>query len=237
MSSADPLLRAFDNFEDMIRALADLAAMRLEDGIAARGRASLVASGGTTPGPLYDALSQRALPWDKVAVTLSDERWVPPDDPRSNEKLLRDRLLRGKAATAHLVPLKTASATPDDGAAASDAAIAAMPRPFDLTLLGMGDDGHTASLFPHAPGLDAALDVTAPALVRAVHAPDVPPVGERMTLTLRALLESRLIVVLVRGPEKRAAYEKARAGTDVHAAPVRAILNQRTAPVQVFWSP
>jgi 6-phosphogluconolactonase len=234
---ADPLLRIFDGAEDMTRVLADLVVARLEAGIGARGHASLVASGGTTPGPLYDALSKRSLPWDKIAVTLSDERWVPPDDARSNEKLLRDRLLRADAEAARLVPLKTDDATPDEGAPAADAAIAALPRPFDLTLLGMGDDGHTASLFPGNAGLDAALDRDALALVRPVHAPGIAPVGERVTLTLRALLDSRLIVVLIRGAEKMAAYRNARAGTDPQTAPIRAILHQRMAPVQVFWSP
>jgi 6-phosphogluconolactonase len=230
-------LRMFDSFDEMTRDLAHRVAAGLEAGIAARGRASLVASGGTTPGPLYDLLSSHDLAWNDVLVTLSDERWVPSGDDRSNEKLLRDRLLRAKAAAARFVPLKTPDATPDAGAPRADAAVAAMPRPFDVTLLGMGDDGHTASLFPGNPGLDDALDCDAPALVRPVHAPGIAPVGERITLSLRALLDSRLIVVLIRGEAKLAAYRTALAGSDVHAAPIRAILDQRSAPVEVWWAP
>jgi 6-phosphogluconolactonase len=106
-----------------------------------------------------------------------------------------------------------------------------------VVVLGMGDDGHTASLFPHAAGLATALDITKTNLVRAVHAENAPTTGARMSLTLRAILDSQLIVLLIRGEAKRDAYRKAAAGADVLAAPVRAVLNQTRAPVRVYWSP
>ena len=135
------------------------------------------------------------------------------------------------------MPLKTADASPDAAEASVNAAIAAMPRPFDVVVLGMGDDGHTASLFPHAAGLASALDVIEPDLVRAVHAENAPATGARMSLTLRAILDSELIALLIRGDAKRNAYRKAAAGTDVLEAPVRAVLNQTQTPVKVFWAP
>jgi 6-phosphogluconolactonase len=237
MTASNGILRCFPNPDEMVGALADEIVSRLRAAVSARGSASLVVSGGSTPGALFDSLSARRAPWERVWITLSDERWIAPDQDGSNEKLVRTRLLTGMAAPAGLVPLKTADASPEAAEARVDAAVAAMPRPFDIVLLGMGDDGHTASLFPHATGLEAALDTARPELVRAIHASDAAATGERMSLTLRALLGSRLIVLLIRGEAKLTAYRKASTGTDVLEAPVRAVLHQTRTPVQVFWSP
>jgi 6-phosphogluconolactonase len=230
-------LREFPDAKEMIASLADKIIARLETGVVERGAASMAVSGGTTPGALFDALSESDAPWDRVWITLSDERWIAPDQDGSNEHLARMRLLRGKAAAAHFVGLKTDDATPDAGAAKANAAIAAFPRPFDVMLLGMGDDGHTASLYPHAPELKAALDTRAPALVHAVHAQNAAATGDRMTLTLRAILDSRWIAVLIKGEEKKLTYRAAEAGNNIADMPVRAILGQRDIPVDVFWAP
>lgn len=237
MTVADDVFHAFPNSADMIRALAGEIVSRLTDGVSARGAASLVVSGGTTPGDLFDSLSTQSVPWDKVWITLSDERWVAPDRDESNERLVRTRLLKGAAAAAKLVPLKTTDASPDAAKAKVDTAISAMPRPFDVVLLGMGDDGHTASLFPRAAGLGTALDATRPDLVQAVHAEHASATSDRISLTLRAILDSKLVVLLVRGDAKRDAYRKAAAGTDALEAPVRAVLHQSQTPVRVYWSP
>ena len=210
----------------------------LGEAVRARGAASLVASGGTTPGPLYDLLSDMAAPWRRVSVTLADERWVAPDDPMSNERLIRGRLLRDLGAAARFTPLKTDDATPEEAEITVGAALAALPRPFDVMLLGLGENGHTASLFPHGQGLEAALDVSDPALARAVHpAPPDDPIPPRMSMTLRALLDSRRIVLLFTGAAKWAAYQGALGPGDVADAPVRAVLRQSEVPVQVWWAP
>lgn len=221
----------------MVAALAAEIVARMNAGVDANGVASLIVSGGTTPGVLFDRLSQQAAPWDKTWITLSDERWIVPTHVGSNEHLVRTRLLRGKAANAHFVPLKTDDARPEAGEHKADAAIRAMHKPFDVTLLGMGDDGHTASLYPGAPELAAALDVAAPALVHAVHAQKAAATDDRMTLTLRALLDSKWLAVLIRGDAKLKTYEAALGDDDPCAMPVRAILNQSRVPVSVFWSP
>jgi len=233
----DSILHSFPNADDMVRALSDEIVSRVTGSVSSRGVASLAVSGGTTPGVLFDALSVRNAPWEKVSVTLSDERWIAPDQDGSNEKLVRTRLLRNAASDAKLVPLKTPDTSPAAAEAKVDASIAAMPRPFDVVLLGMGDDGHTASLYPHSVGLDAALDLTRPNLVQAIHADSAAATGERMTFTLRAILGSKLIVILIRGDEKLATYRKAATGTDIHEMPVRAVLNQTGTPVLVYWSP
>lgn len=220
----------------LARTLAAEIAQRLSDGVAARGAAGFVAAGGSTPGPVYDELSQTAAPWGRVAVTPSDERWVSPDDPASNERLLRRRLLRNLAAAARLTPLKTPAPMAAEAVADVDEALRALPRPFDVMLLGMGADGHVASLFPHAPELAVALDDEAP-LVCAVRSEDAAGAAERLSLTRRALLDSRAIIVLFEGPEKLAVYRRALEGEDIEAMPIRMVLQQRRVPVQVWWAP
>jgi 6-phosphogluconolactonase len=230
-------LRSFDDSDALDAAVAELIAERLAEGVERRGEASLVCSGGTTPGRLYDILSGRDLPWAKVDVTGSDERWLDPSDPASLDHLLHARLLKGRAAPAHFTPLKTADPRPEDGEAEVSARLAALPRPFDVVLLGMGADGHTASLFPRAPGLAEALDVSDPALARAVTPEHAAGSTQRMSLTLRALLDSRLIVLMFRGRDKLAVFDAAREATDPLAVPVSAVLRQEAVPVLAYWAP
>jgi 6-phosphogluconolactonase len=232
-----PAFREFANAGAMFETLAETIAASLSATVARAGKASLVVSGGTTPGDLFDILARRSAPWDRVEITMSDERWVEPTSQRSNEHLVRTRLLVANAASAQLVPLKTKAAHAREAEKQVHDAVTAMPRPFDVMLLGMGTDGHTASLIPGSEGLAWALDVSDPSYVRAVNPPKVSEMGERMTLTLRAILDSRRIVVLIKGDAKRAAYKDALAGNDVLAAPVRAVLQQSAVPVEVFWSP
>ncbi|MEY4255360.1 MAG: 6-phosphogluconolactonase [Pseudomonadota bacterium] len=204
-------------------------------GIAARGTASLALSGGTTPVLIYQALSHLDLPWSQVQLTLTDERWVPTDDPASNEAMVRRTLLRGPAAAARFTGLKCATATPQEAEVQIDAALRTLTQPFDLVILGMGDDAHTASLFPGAAGLPAAMDLDSPQKARAVR-----PVGDgpdRLSLTLPALLQSRHILLLLKGPTKWAVYQEARRAGSALEAPVRAILHQDQVPVTVFWGP
>jgi len=198
------------------------------------GRASLVVSGGSTPIPLFRNLSALDLPWEKVAIVPADERWVPADHEDSNENMIRRVLLRGNAARAAFVALKTAHESPEAAAADRSAAVAKLPRPFSVVILGMGNDGHTASLFPDTEALQAALADDAPlcAAVRPKHAPH-----PRISLTLPALLDSRRIILHLKGEDKHRTYRKALEPGAVEAMPVRAILRQRKVPVEVFWSP
>lgn len=236
VDAAEPLFCGFRNAADIYRVLAGEIAEHLTQAALRDGRASVVVAGGTTPGDLYDNLKTRDVPWKDVTITLSDERWIDPGSERSNENLARRRLLTGGASAAVLVPFKTVHAHAHEAEAAVHDAVAAMKRPFDVVVLGMGVDGHTASLIPGAEGLQRALDRGDPALVRAVNPPDLTAMGERMTLTLRGILDARWIVLLIRGEAKLAAYKRALAGRDVMAAPVRAVLHQGDVPVSVFWA-
>lgn len=204
-------------------------------GVAARGTASLALSGGTTPVGLYEALSHLDLPWSQVQLTLTDERWVPVDDPASNEAMVRRTLLRGPAATARFTGLKCNTESPEDAEVLIDRALRTLAQPFDLVLLGMGDDAHTASLFPGGVGLEAAMDMTGPLKARAVHPAMEGPA--RLSLSLPALLQSRQMILLLKGASKWAVYQDALNDGPVLEAPVRGILHQNQVPVAVYWAP
>lgn len=231
------LLSRFPDAAAQVAALTDIVARRLEIALAERDQVGMVCSGGTTPAPLYDALSRRPLDWSRVQVTGSDERWLPPSDPDSIDHLLHAHLIRNRAAGARFVPLKTDDDAPEDAEAEVDARVRAMPRPFAVTLLGMGPDGHTASLYPTAPELKSALNLDDPALVRAVRPVEAVGSSLRMSLTLRALMETDLIVVFFRGEEKLKVYEAALVTTDPNLLPISAVLRQTATPVRAVWAP
>lgn len=230
------VFRAFQDFVKLSRTLADEIADALAKGVAGTGGTSLAVPGGTTPGAFFDVLCLHAAPWARVTVTLTDERWVDTQSDRSNEHLVRARLLTGAAAGAKFVGLKTAQVTAREAEGEVHARVAAIAKPFDVVIVGMGDDGHTASWIPGSQGLAAALDANDPALARAIVPPLSTGLGERITLTRRALLNSKWIVILIRSEEKRRVYDVARAGSDISAMPVRSILFQDKVPVSVFWS-
>jgi 6-phosphogluconolactonase len=235
MENSDPHERRFPNTAALFDTLARDIAGALQDGLAAGRGASLVVPGGRTPTPLFERLAKAELDWDDVWITLGDERWVDGSDAASNEQLVRQHLLKGTAAAAQFIGLKNSAASAQGGAHASWSAVAELPRPFDFMLLGMGDDGHTASLFPGSPGLGHALDLSQPPGCVAMIA-SAPP-RERLSFNLRALLDSRRIAVLITGKEKWATYERARAKGPVADMPVRALLQQQNVPVAVYWAP
>lgn len=226
--------RVFDDAGSAARALAEVAAADLAAAIEAGRSASLVVSGGRSPVPFFEALAARPLPWGAVSITLADERWVDPTSADSNEALVRAHLLRGPAAAARWVALKGPEATARDGLEAALGRVRALSRPFDVTVLGMGEDGHVASLFPGAAGLERALDPDAAPLLTAIDPPSAP--HPRISLTLSALLASRRIVVLIAGDSKRAVIERAATGADPHALPIAAVLAQTRVRVDVVWS-
>lgn len=215
------------------RALAAAVADALRSGLARRGCASLAVSGGRSPIPFLDALSAQTLDWSRVTVTLVDERWVAVDSADSNEALVRRHLLRGHAAVAHFVPLKTPAVSPEAGVAAALALRPALPLPFDAVVLGMGEDGHIASLFPRAAGLAEALDMSGDAELACIHPPLAP--HARLTLTLAGLLDTRRLFVQAGGAKKRAALERAAAQGDPLRLPVAAVLQQRKVVPELFF--
>lgn len=215
--------------------LAEQIRVDLHEAIAARGSASLVVSGGRTPLRLFERLRAQVLQWPQIWITLADERWVDVSSEASNEQLVRKHLLLEQAANAHFVGLKNPADTPAAGAEWATRALSRIPQPYDVVVLGMGDDGHTASLFPGSLALARALDPAAAPGCLAIHALTAP--HARMTLNLAALLASRRIVLHFEGEAKWRVYQRARASGSMVELPVRAILQQKEVPVDVFWCP
>ena len=195
--------------------------------LATHAHASLAVPGGSTPGPVFDVLSAADLDWSRVHVILTDERWVPEDHERSNTRLVRERLLTGRAAAATLVPMRTEDARPEDAAEALSRGLDG-ELPLSILLTGMGDDMHTASLFPDSEELEAALDRSAPA-VMAVRPPAQEP---RVTLTARVLAGALTKHVAIAGAAKREAFDRAR-DLPPEKAPIAAVWEGAT----VHWAP
>jgi 6-phosphogluconolactonase len=216
-------------------ALAASLAADLERAIALRGQVSLVVSGGSSARALLPKLAKAAIPWRLVFATLADERWVACDDLDSNERQVRETLRVGAASELRWVGLKSAALEPEEAERAGELRLQQAPRPFDTVVLGMGEDGHVASLFPGAPGLDEALALSNPRACQALRPPAAP--HARMTLTPSALLDSRHRVLLIAGPEKWRTYERARSPGPIAELPVRGILHQDRVPVDVVWAP
>lgn len=214
--------------EMMMIEIANKLASQLSSAIRSNDEALFVVPGGRTPGPIFDTLSGVDLHWDQVKVMLSDERWVPAKSERSNTRLLRERLLVGKAAAATYLPLYAESDTPEK--VIDDLATAIEPHlPISVLLLGMGDDMHTASLFPGADRLEDALAGNAPILM-PMRAPNAPE--PRVTLTARVLIDAMQTHIVITGQDKLDALKQAQEIGDPMKAPVCAVLGDAT----VHWA-
>lgn len=220
-------LETYPDRDMMMMQLANRLAGDLKNCLLQHPWASFSVPGGTTPGPIFDALSAAALDWERVHIFLNDERWVPETSDRSNTKLLRERLLTDRAAVAKLIPLRADTETPEEG----------IPQlleqlekelPISVLLLGMGADMHTASIFPGADRLEEALAPNAPLLV-PMRAPGAPE--PRVTLPAHVLAGAMTTHVVITGQEKREALERAQS-LQPGEAPIAAVLKNAT----VHWA-
>ncbi len=224
--------RDFADDEDLAPAFAEWTADKLRAAIAERGAATLVVSGGKTPARYFEALSGMPLDWTRVAITLADERRVANDSPRSNARLVREALLRNHAVVASFTPLADARLSESQELVAASARVANLPLPADLVVLGMGDNGHTASWFPGAPGLAEAMDPGARLLVVPIEAPDAPE--PRLTLTGRVILRARAIALLIEGQDKLNTLAEAFEDGPAEAMPIRAVLRGASDRLTIF---
>lgn len=219
--------------ETLAGTLAGLVAARLRSAVSARGEALIAVSGGSTPKLFFEKLSQEEPGWEHVTICLVDERFVPPEDERSNHRLVATHLLKNKAGRARFVPLYQNVADVDAAAALAAGRIDALPRPFDVVVLGMGNDGHTASFFPDGNHLAAAID---PAAIRSVVSMQAPDAAEaRLTLTLPHIVSAGLLLLHIEGAEKRDTLGRARRCGKAEDMPIRAVLDQ-AGPLDVYWA-
>jgi 6-phosphogluconolactonase len=219
----------FGSRGELARALAGQVADVLGQAVSRRGAGFVAVSGGTTPAAFFAELAGRPLDWERIVVTLVDERLVPPDSSRANQLLVRERLLVGPAARARFVPLFEGGST-EGAAARAEIALRDLPWPLDAAILGMGVDGHTASFFPDAENLEALLDPRGAKIVLPVKAAGAAE--QRLTLTLPALAKAGLLALHIEGEEKAAVLERVLLGGET--LPVGAVFDQAT--VKVFWA-
>lgn len=196
---------------------------------------SLALAGGNTPAPLYRWLSTQAINWGHCKITLTDERWLNPDQPDSNELLIRENLLINQAQYAYFCPLKNSAKTAREGQQECETNLSINMPALDIVLLGMGEDGHFASIFPRQDDFAALTNPQNNALCRALQPPHAP--HERMTLTLAYLLSAKRIFILFKGAKKIRLYEQAKQAIHhVEEFPLRILLSQTNVPVDVYWS-
>lgn len=225
----------FETGDDLAEALAGRVAGALATAVERDGSASLAVSGGSTPRAFFLALSRQAIAWNKVTVTLVDERFVPSSHERSNHRLVATLLLQNEAAFAEFVPLFAGGVGAPEAARQAAETIAAIKQPFDVVILGMGTDGHTASWFPESDQLDAATD---PAMRETVLAIDAPGAGEtRLTLTLPVIAKAGLCILHIEGDGKKDVLDRALQPGPVSALPIRAALRKSGNPLQIYWAP
>jgi len=223
--------------EAMAKMLASHISDLLSAAIQDHGSASLAVSGGSTPKALYEQLSLSPLDWSKVTIVLVDERWVEPKEPGSNESFIDQTLMQNAAAKARFIGLKTNGETPQDGLEEAKTRLSGLSLPFDVVILGMGPDGHTASWFPHAHGLDNALDGTG--LLSAIEAKQSDVTGphtHRITLSRKAIMDARAMVLMISGSEKRQVWDTACQAGDRSDMPVRALLHDDKLAIETHWA-
>ena len=203
--------------------------------IAASGRGVLMVSGGSTPVPMFEALSVCELAWHKVIVGLVDERWVAPEHPDSNEGLVRRHLLKRRAGAAGLVPMKTSDGDPWQAVPDRDAAYAPHCDALSMAVLGMGADGHTASWFPGDPDLARVAGAQDISCVAGVNAPSAT-IPQRLTLTGSAVFKARQAILLAFGEDKRHVLQAA-VTADPLTYPVRYAMDGLGDRLSIYWAP
>ena len=221
----------------LAKQLADELAKKMDEVITTQGQVTIAVSGGSTPVGFFQQLSSRPLDWSKVSITLVDERWVSVEDVASNARLVRDQLLQNQAKQARFLPLNNDAPNPVDGFAHCENSLHRFMEHLDFAVLGMGNDGHTASWFADSSALPKCLDQNNPNWCCPVT--DAPGGLARITLTWSLLSQCRHLYLHFEGAEKNAVFEQARAAQQrdrISAMPIRAVIFQTQVPLSIYRS-
>ncbi len=230
----------FETKEQLYQQTTAFCAEILAKGVQQNGHASFIVPGGTTPAPIFELLSKTTLDWKKITVAPSDERWLEVQHDKSNEYLIKQKLLQNNARHAQFVGMKSAHDTALQAQQTCSRQYGKIVQPYDIVMLGMGPDGHFASLFPNADPIIKALDPENTQNCIAMDATDCAVAGEftqRMSMTLAAFLKSKHIILLFTGEQKLAIYKSAKQLNDQSILPVCALIHQNQVPVELFWAP
>lgn len=236
---SNPRIIDFEDRESLYAAVTNRIAGELMEEAVHCDKPSLLLSGGSTPGPVYEALSETELPWENVVVGLVDERWVDEDDSGSNAALVKRTLLKNKAREARFVPMKTNANDPFSGQMQVAIAYEEIVSDCSFAVLGMGLDGHVCSWFPGSEGLSDAVDLAANSPVQAIKANRTEVTGpylERMTLTLSALAKCKSVLLLITGEAKKKVLDQVLSGSDVDL-PVYNLLSLKPEQLTIFYAP
>jgi 6-phosphogluconolactonase len=222
----------FKTIIDLVEELSKEISKNLQEAIDKNGKATLIVSGGSTPKPLFEKLKKVKIEWEKVTIGLCDERWVSDNCEDSNEKFVKKYLLQDEASKAKFVGLFVDGKSAEEAENECSDLVEKNLKPFDVLILGMGKDAHTASLFPNNLKLDISFNTQKSCI--AIEPKTAPHL--RMSLTLSSILSAKYLYLHFEGTSKLAVFEKAVAGNDMHAMPIRSILNQDKKDVEVYYS-
>jgi len=221
-----------NNSESLASDLCQCIGEILTEAIRKRGRASMAVSGGSTPIRLFKEFSLLSLDWQKIDLTLADDRWVDAKNADSNELLVRTHLMKNKAAQVNFIPLKNNAKTAKEGQIYSEKMLRKITLPFDVVVLGMGSDGHTASLFPCADELPEAMDLNNPNYLISTSPKTAP--YERLSLTARVIFDSKNVFLHLNGSTKLHTLESAMEYKDLNKMPIYTFLKNG---LSIYWSP
>jgi len=231
--------KKFSTRDKLFSAVAKRCEEQLKTSTEKNGQASFIIPGGTTPAPAFKKLANSNLDWKNITIAQSDERWVEPVHPQSNQGLTAKTLLIDNASVAGYIAMKNTALSTNEGLAECNQAYHELGSPFSLTMLGMGLDGHIASLFPGSKEIAQGLDLSNKNPCIAIDAHGCEVAGDypnRMSLTMAAILKSELIILLLTGKEKLDVIQSAQTNNQPLEQPVAAILNQTQTPVEIYWA-
>lgn len=226
-------INEFEQRELLDVALADKVAAILTAAIESKGKASIAVSGGSTPKGFFQALSKKKLAWQAITITLADERWVDITSSDSNTKLVHENLLQNEAVNANFFHLKQGDSLNTEILADLNLAANQQLLPLDVLILGMGEDGHTASLFPCSDEITQCLATDSAALIKVT--PKSAPY-QRISFSFAALSQSKNTFLHISGASKKQVLATAIAGQECREMPIRAFLQAPDVNTQVYWA-